>query len=175
MKQMVFAVSGVKNSGKTTMVERLVTEFIRRGYSVATIKHDAHHFDADVPGRDSYRHRAAGAYGTAVFDEEKYMLIKNGQQTIEGLITQFPEADMVILEGAKQTGWPKIEVVRAGNSEKSVCDASTLIALATNLPLVAPGIPVEDIDDIATLADLTLAYFEKNKNVENGKKWLLNK
>lgn len=159
MNQIIFAVSGVKNSGKTTLVEKLVSTLVGKGYQVAAIKHDAHSFDADVPGRDSYRHRAAGAYGTAVFDQEKYMVIQNGQQTIEGLIGMFPQADIIILEGAKQTAWPKIEVVRGGNSQQPVCDPATLIALATDLPLRIDGIPSVDINDVERMIDLVLAHY----------------
>ncbi len=153
----MIAVSGVKNSGKTTMVERLVTALTARGYRVATIKHDAHSFDADVPGRDSHRHRTAGAYGTAVFDRDKWQVIKNGAQTIEGLLAFFPEADIVVLEGARQTDWPKIEIVRAGNSTAPVSDPASMIALATDLPIQVDGVPTVDINDIDALVDIIVA------------------
>lgn len=157
MKQPVVAICGVKNSGKTTLVERLVTALVAQGYKVATVKHDAHAFDPDVPGRDSWRHRAAGAYGTAVFDRDKSMVIKDGQRTIEEMIAQFPEADIVLLEGAKETAWPKIEVVRAGNSTAPVCDPETVIALATDLPLQLEGIPSLHMDDITGLVNVIKA------------------
>ncbi len=159
----VFAVSGRKNSGKTTLCEKLVAALAARGYAVATIKHDAHGFDADVPGRDSFRHRAAGAYGSAVFDRDKWQVIKNGPQTIECLLAFFPEADFVVLEGAKQTEWPKIEVVRAGNTDAPVCDPVTMIALATNLPLTLPGVPTVDIDDVGRMVEIILANRERLK------------
>lgn len=161
MSQLVFAVSGRKNSGKTTLVEKLTAALSAQGFRVATIKHDAHEFDADVPGRDSHRHRAAGAYATAVFDQDKWQVIKNGQQTIEGLLAFFPEADIVILEGAKQTEWPKIEVVRAGNTNAPVCDPRTMIALATDLPLTLPGVPTVDINNVQTMVRIILSSKER--------------
>ena len=157
----VFAVSGHKNSGKTTLCEKLITNLSARGYVVATIKHDAHSFDADVPGRDSFRHRAAGAYGSAVFDQAKWQIVKTGQQTIEGLLALFPEADFVILEGGRATGWPKIEVVRAGNTDASICDPATLLALATNLPISLPGIPTVDIDDVEGMVAVLLRNLQR--------------
>lgn len=158
MSQPVIAVSGVKNSGKTTLVVKLVSALVARGLKVATIKHDAHSFDPDVPGRDSYRHRQAGAYGTAVFDREKSMIIKDGTRTIEDMIAEFPEADIIVLEGAKQTDWPKIEIVRAGNSSAPVCDPSTVVALATNVPLAREGIPVFDLGDIEGIAAFVVRW-----------------
>lgn len=156
-KPYVFAVCGVKNSGKTTLVEKIVRALTDNGYRIATIKHDAHQFEPDVPGRDSYRHRAAGAFGSAVFDADKFMVIKNGAQTIEGLLEAFPEADMVVLEGAKETPYPKIEIVRAGNSCAPVSDPSALIALVTDLPIAVEGIPVFGLND----ADGIVQYVER--------------
>ncbi len=154
----VIAITGVKNSGKTTLVVKLVQALVARGLAIATIKHDAHQFEPDVPGRDSFRHRAAGAYGTAVFDKDKSMVIKDGQQTIEGLIAMFPEADIILLEGAKETAWPKIEIVRHGNSTAPVCDPKTLIGLVTDLPISLPCIPTFGLEDIGKLADLIVEY-----------------
>jgi len=164
MRQPVIAVAGVKNSGKTTLVEKLVRSLVAKGYRVATIKHDAHGFEPDVPGRDSHRHRAAGAYGSAVFDGDKFMLVKDGKQTIEGLLGAFPEADIVLLEGARDTGYPKIEVVRAGNSAAPRCDPRTLLALATDLPLQVPGVPAYGLDDVEGLTGVVLSYREKMRN-----------
>ncbi len=161
MRQPVIAVAGVKNSGKTTLVEKLVRSLVAKGYRVATIKHDAHGFEPDVPGRDSHRHRAAGAYGSAVFDRDKFMLVKDGAQTIEGLLGAFPEADIVLLEGARDTDYPKIEVVRAGNSVAPRCDPRTLLALATDLPLQVPGVPVYGMDDVEGLTCVVLSFREK--------------
>lgn len=157
-RQPVIAVSGVKNSGKTTLVTKLVSELVARGLQVATIKHDAHSFEPDVPGRDSYRHREAGAYGSAVFDGEKSMVIKNGARAIEDMIAQFPEADIIVLEGAKQTDWPKIEIVRASNSSTPVCDPSTLVALVTDLPLKLDGVPTFGLNDIEILTDYVMKW-----------------
>ena len=153
----VAAVSGVKNSGKTTLLEKLIRALTDRGLQVAVIKHDGHHFEPDVPGTDSWRHRQAGAYGTAIYDGEKYLMVKTAQITPEALMDQFPEADLILLEGAKDSPWPKFEIVRGGNSERPVCDPATLLALVTDLPLSLPGVPTLGLEDIDAMADLLTA------------------
>lgn len=135
-RPMLIAISGVKNSGKTTLIEKLIPRLKNFGYKVATIKHDGHDFDPDVENRDTYRHKKAGAYGTAIFSESKFMIVKEEKQVSEeDLISYFKEADIILLEGFKNSNYPKIEIIRKGNSDKSVCKKETLIALVTDLDL----------------------------------------
>lgn len=154
----VLAVSGVKNSGKTTVLEGLVARLSAQGLKAAVVKHDGHQFEADRPGTDSFRHLAAGAVGTAVFDGEKFQLVRRAAVTENDLIPLFPEADVILLEGFKDSRWPKVEVVRAGNSDGPVCDPATLLALVTDLPLSLPGVPVLALEDGDGLAQLVAAY-----------------
>lgn len=127
MKPFMFAVSGYKNSGKTTLITRLIPELTHRGYRVAVIKHDGHDFTPDVPGTDSYRHREAGAYGTAVFSANRFLVTKevvperNAGVDERELAKFFPEADIILIEGLKHSGypkyvcrWPEAAVVEAG-------------------------------------------------------------
>ncbi len=136
------AVSGVKNSGKTTLIEAVLPLLAEAGLNVAVVKHDGHTFLSDPPGTDTGRFMAAGAAGTAIFDGEKYKIVKKQPVSEDYLITQFPEAHLILLEGFKYTRWPKLEVVRRGNSEGPVSDPATLLALVTDLPLEVPGVPV---------------------------------
>ena len=107
-KPFVFAISGYKNSGKTTMITKLIPELIKKGYRVATIKHDGHDFESDVPETDSYRHQKAGAYGTAVFSGKRFMVTKETTEIDEKVLMQaFPEADIILLEGLKNSDYPK--------------------------------------------------------------------
>lgn len=112
-KQIIFAISGYKNSGKTTLTVKLVKRLTELGYRVATIKHDGHDFEPDVPGTDSYRHREAGAYGCAVFSGNRWMVTKEQPEREEQKVDEytlfqiFPEADIILLEGFKNSGWPK--------------------------------------------------------------------
>lgn len=157
----VAAVSGVKNSGKTTLIESLLPLLTARGLKVAVIKHDGHEFQPDVPGTDSYRHRASGAYGTAVFSAGQWMAVKSAAVTESDLIALFPEADLILLEGLKSSPWPKLELVRAGNSDRSVCDPSTLLALVTDLPLEVPGVPRYSPNDLEGIAALLFDFAKR--------------
>ena len=157
----VFVISGVKNSGKTTMVERLIPVLSARGLSVATVKHDGHDYDADVPGTDSYRHFAAGSIGTAIFSPTKFSLVKRqAGVNEEDMIKFFPEADVILLEGFKWTAYPKIEIVRNGNSKAPVCDPATVRAIASDfltpetLPEEYAHIPVYSMDVYEALAEV---------------------
>ncbi len=152
----------MKNSGKTTVLEKLVAELTRRGLKVAVIKHDGHSFEPDRPGTDTFRHLAAGAVGTAVFDGEKFQAVKYAAVTERELIALFPEADLILLEGFKVSPWPKVEVVRAANATVAVpvCDPGTLLALVTDLPLSLSGVPTLGLEDSRGLAELILDHLQ---------------
>lgn len=164
-QQKVFAISGIKNSGKTTLICNLLDIFKEKGIKAAVIKHDGHEFSADVPGTDTYRQLQTGAYATAVFSAGKFMVVKQQPHTSETELMQFfPEADLILLEGFKHSTYPKIEIVRRGNSEKCVCDETYLMAVATNLEpekrnaLSLPEhIPVFDLDSAEEIADFILS------------------
>ena len=155
-KPIIAAVSGVKNSGKTTMMEKLIAELSRRGLRVAAIKHDGHDFTPDVPGTDSWRFGQAGACGYAVYSPVRYELVRMTPTDERDFFPVFPEADVILLEGFKDSAYPKIEVVRAGNSERPVCDPATLLAVCSDLPLELGDIPVLGLDDAERAADLIL-------------------
>lgn len=104
----LFAISGYKNTGKTTLIVKLVQMISQKGYKVAVIKHDGHEFEGDVPGTDSYRQFEAGAIGTAVFSDSKFLIHKKQPNiTEEQLKHAFPEADIILLEGFKNSPYPK--------------------------------------------------------------------
>ena len=145
----VFAVSGKKNTGKTTLTQTLVRELSHRGLAVAVIKHDGHDFIPDVPGTDSYRHKAAGAYGTVVYSEKRFCLVKEetGHQAAD-FFGYFNDADLILLEGMKDSAYPKIEVMRREVSKRSVCKKETVKAYVTDfLPGEIPGFEKESLAD----------------------------
>lgn len=103
-----FAVSGYKNTGKTTLIEKLIPVLTDRGYQVAVIKHDGHDFACDLPGTDSYRHRTAGAFGTAVFSGKRFFITRECSCADECLLAAaFPDADIILIEGLKNSPYPK--------------------------------------------------------------------
>ena len=150
----VVAISGVKNSGKTAFIEKLLPALAKRGIKTAVIKHDGHRFSPDVPGTDTCRHLAAGACGAAVFDAEKMMVTRFAQVTEKELIALFPEADVILLEGFKCSAYPKIELIRQGISDKPVCDPSTLLALATDTGLAIESVKCIGLNDTEQAAGL---------------------
>lgn len=156
----VVAVSGVKNSGKTTLITAMLPHLTAAGLKVATVKHDGHTFLADPEGTDTGKHMAAGAWGTAIFDGEKYKVVRQDAVDEQALISRFSDADLVLLEGFKHSAWPKLELVRAGNSDRPVCDPDTLLALVTDQALTVPGIPSVPFDGAAA-AGVVLDYLRK--------------
>ena len=147
-KPVIAAVSGVKNSGKTTVLGHLVKALKERNYLVAVIKHDGHEFEPDVEGTDTWKLRRAGAYGTAIFSKGCWMVIKEEPRMDEKKLAElFPEADFILLEGFKYSVYPKFEIVRKGNSEKPVCDPDTLLALVTDTNVKIKDVPVIGLED----------------------------
>lgn len=155
----VFGITGWKNSGKTTLTERLVTELTHRGWSVSTIKHAHHDFDIDIEGTDSYRHRAAGAGEVAIVSARRWALMHELRDEAEpklGLILErLAPCDLVLVEGYKREAHWKIEARRLGakdNTPLAPADPS-IVAIATDHPQPDETLPVFDIDDISAIAD----------------------
>lgn len=113
-KPVILAISGFKNSGKTTLISRLISRLSELGYRVATIKHDGHDFEADREGSDTHCHLNAGAVGTAIFSENKYMIVNQIGISESQLFQAFDYADIILLEGFKYSNYPKIELVKKG-------------------------------------------------------------
>jgi len=130
----VLAVSGIKNSGKTSLISRLIREFKSRDIKVATIKHDGHDFQPDIEGSDSFIHRESGAEAVAVFSKNRWMLIREEKNIDEKyFIEAFKDFDLIILEGFKYSSYPKIELVRSAVSSRPVSDPETVLAYVTDL------------------------------------------
>lgn len=131
----VLAVSGVKNTGKTTVLEGLVKRLSAGGLRVAVIKHDGHDFQADVPGTDSRRMKEAGAFGTVVYSAAQFLAVKDqAGLRAEDFFYMFPEADLILLEGQKDSAYPKIEAVRQCVDSRPYCDPCTVMAYVTDVP-----------------------------------------
>lgn len=161
----IVAVSGVKNSGKTTILEKIVTDLTRKGWKVAVIKHDGHDFIPDVEGTDTDRLRKAGACGCGIFSAKKWMVIKEEPEVSEkDLARHFPEVDFILLEGFKDSAYPKIEIVRKAISSKSVCRTETLLALVTDTDLEIQGVPVLGLDDIERCTEILCRFLSEQTN-----------
>ena len=151
----VLSIVGRSNSGKTTVIERIVPRLSARGWRVGTLKHDVHGFQMDHEGKDTYRHFASGALRVAIAgpSELAYRERLDGPLASEAVVARFFEGmDLVLTEGYKAGEWPKIEVVRAARSRESLCAQDpTLRALVTDLPGPWP-VPAFGLDDAESLA-----------------------
>lgn len=155
--QKLIAVCGVKNSGKTTLLVKLVKELSGRGVKVAVIKHDGHDFNCDISGTDSYRLKEAGAYGTAVFSDSRIFIHKTGTVgTVKQLAGMFPEAEIIFLEGMKESAYPKIEVLREGISRIPVSNPEGRFLIVTDREPKEYQEETAGFDDIERIAELII-------------------
>lgn len=149
----VICIVGRSQSGKTTLIEKLIPVLKNRGYRIGTIKHSHHIFDFDKSGKDSWRHKDAGAETVIISSPGKIAMVKNDHQgTLDSLIGYFDDLDLVITEGYKGALKPKIEVVRAARHGDALLKKDdNLIAVVTDadLDINRPMFGLEDIDKLA--------------------------
>lgn len=158
----VFGVVGWKNSGKTGLMERLVTEITGRGFSVSTVKHAHHSFDVDHEGKDSHRHRVAGARQVLLASRNRWALMHElrdePEPTLTELLTQIAPVDLVLIEGYKRDHHAKIEAHRHETRQDLIAPGDpTIKAVASNVAHPGLGVRVLDLDDTKGIADFILA------------------
>jgi molybdopterin-guanine dinucleotide biosynthesis protein MobB len=149
----IVSIVGRSKSGKTTLIEKLIPELRQRGYRIGTIKHTHHQFEIDRSGKDSSRHRAAGAQTVILAASGQIAMIKSAaSQSVAGLIRYFDDVDLLITEGYKHEKTPKIEVLRAEVADELLCrDDPNLIAVATDANITI-HVPVFRLDDPVPIA-----------------------
>lgn len=157
----LYGVVGWKNAGKTGLMERLVTEITGRGVTVSTVKHAHHTFDVDHPGKDSYRHRVAGAREVLLASRNRIALMHElraeDEPTLSELLTRLSAVDLVLVEGYKRDSHPKIEAHRAVTGNALIApDDPTIRAVASDVPVLLDR-PVFDLDDTRAIADFILS------------------
>ena len=164
-KRNIIGITGWKNSGKTTLTEKLVAELVLRGYRVATVKHAHHEFDIDHEGRDSYRHRKAGASQVAVVSSKRWALIHEldgeTEPPLDAVIAKLAPCDLIVVEGYKREGHPKIEVRRQGAKDATPLAPGdpSIIAIASDTELDAENLPVFPLNDVTAIADFVSNLF----------------
>lgn len=154
----VWGVVGWKNSGKTGLMERLVAEFVARGLRVSTLKHAHHTFDVDQEGKDSYRHRIAGATQVLLASRNRWALMHElrdeEEVSLDALLRQLAEVDLVLVEGYKRDRHPKIEAHRRETGQPLIAsDDPTVRAIASDSGAVVEGRPTFDLNDTGAIAD----------------------
>lgn len=167
MTQKVVSFVAKSGTGKTTLLEKVIAHLKERGYRLGVIKHDAHRFDIDHPGKDSYRLTAAGADTMLISSPEKLAMVKKhaAAPSLEQLLaTYFNDVDLVITEGFKNSSMPKIEINRQERSTTLLCRGEehdpTLVAVASDAKLEL-DVPVLDLNDAEAVADFVEKRFLK--------------
>ncbi|MGD9915890.1 MAG: molybdopterin-guanine dinucleotide biosynthesis protein B [Rhizobiaceae bacterium] len=154
----VLGITGWKNSGKTTLTERLVSELTRRGYAVSTVKHAHHDFDIDQPGTDSFRHRTAGAREVAIVSDRRWALMHElrgeDEPPLAAVLARLSPCDLVLVEGYKREAHRKIEVRRLAAKDTAPRTAvdPAIVAVAADHAITGERVPVFSLDDIDAIA-----------------------
>jgi molybdopterin-guanine dinucleotide biosynthesis protein B len=153
----VICIVGRSRSGKTTLIEKLIPILKDKGYKIGTVKHSHHIFDFDKSGKDSWRHKDAGAETVIIASPGKIAMVKNDHEgTLDSLIDYFDDMDLVITEGYKGAHKPKIEVVRAArHSDVLLKEDRHLVAVVSDamLDIGLPIFGLEDLDDLANFIE----------------------
>jgi molybdopterin-guanine dinucleotide biosynthesis adapter protein len=155
----VYGVIGWKNSGKTSLMERLVTEITGRGFSVSTVKHVHHLVDLDQPGKDTFRHRAAGAQEVVLASADRLAILvehRGPEPELPAVLARLAPVDLVLVEGYKRDAHPKVEVWREETGQPLIQPGAPLVrAVATDAALSLP-VPVLDLNDTKAVANFIL-------------------
>jgi len=165
----IISIVGKSDSGKTTLLEKLVPELTRRGYRIATIKHDVHGFEVDQEGKDSWRHKQAGAHTVVISSPNKIALIRDVEKDLnleeirERLIQ---DVDLILSEGYKRDVQPKIEVFRKEKHKKLLCTKKdNLVAIASNKKINV-GIPCFNLEDMNGLSNFIEKEFLQSRKAK---------
>jgi molybdopterin-guanine dinucleotide biosynthesis protein B len=155
----VYGVIGWKNSGKTSLMERLVADITGRGFGVSTVKHVHHAVDLDQPGKDTFRHRAAGAREVVLASADRLALMvehRGPEPELPAILARLAPVDLVLVEGYKRDAHPKVEVWREATGQALIQPQDPLVrAVATDAALALP-VPVLDLNDTRAVADFIL-------------------
>jgi molybdopterin-guanine dinucleotide biosynthesis protein B len=159
----IFGLAGWSGSGKTTMLTRLLPAIIARGVTVSTIKHAHHDFDVDQPGKDSYRHRQAGANEVLISSVHRWALMHElrgaHEPTLQELLAHLSPVDVVLVEGFKRDPLDKLEVYRASVGKPLLAaDDPHIVAVASDAPIGGLKLPRLDIDDTDAIAAFILRH-----------------
>lgn len=161
----VFGFAGYSGSGKTTLIEKLIPRFTARGLSVSLIKHTHHNFDVDQPGKDSWRHRQAGASEVLLTCDTRWVLMHElrgaPEATLEEQLAVLSPCDLVLVEGFKQTPISKLEIHRPAHGKPPIWPENPgVVAVATNGKIDCP-LPTLDLDDPDAIAQFILDYLDR--------------
>lgn len=150
----IISISGKSNAGKTTFLVKLISELTQKGYRIGSAKHTHHDIDLDRKGKDSWRHKQAGARATLVITDQQIAMVKDDNRTdIEKMRAYLQNMDLILAEGFKRQPLPKIEIFRTDgpHDHPLFLDHPDLIALVTDAD-ITPSVPVFGLEDIESVA-----------------------
>ena len=164
----IFGLAGWSGSGKTTLMTALIPEFVARGISVSTLKHAHHAFDVDQPGKDSWRHRQAGAHEVLVSSQNRWALMHElrgaPEPSFEELVRRISPVDLLLIEGFKRHPHPKIEVYRPSLGKPPLHPEDPyVVAIASDEMLPELGLPCLPLSDAHAIAAFVLAHVEHHR------------
>ncbi len=152
----IISIVGKSDSGKTTLIEKLIPELTRRGYRIGTVKHDVHGFEVDREGKDSWRHKQAGAHTVVISSPKKVALIRDVENdlTLEEIRKKLiQDVDLILSEGYKKDVEPKIEIFRKEKHKELLCTKdNNLVAIVSDKEFKV-GVPCFFLDNIKGVAD----------------------
>jgi molybdopterin-guanine dinucleotide biosynthesis protein B len=156
MSKVINIIGSGSNVGKTFLIEGLIKELKKRGLTVATIKHDVHGFDIDKKGKDTYKHREAGAETDVISSKNRFAVIKEVKEEVQlsDIINMVSDKNIILVEGYKNSNLRKIEVFRTGVSKDIITPKEQLIAIASDVELEVENVPVIHKANYNVLADL---------------------
>lgn len=153
----LLGVVGWKDSGKTTLIVRLIQHFVARGLRVGSIKHAHHPVELDRPGKDSYKHAQAGAQEVILASAARWALFRElggaPEPSLDDLVQRMAPCDLVLVEGFKEHAHPKIEVHRAARGAPLIAPSDPdIFLIATDAPLGRLSVPIRPLDDVEGIA-----------------------
>jgi molybdopterin-guanine dinucleotide biosynthesis protein B len=169
----IFGIVGWSGSGKTTLMVKLLPELIGRGFTVSTMKHSHHSFDVDRKGKDSFRHRQAGASEVLISSSSRWALMHelrgDAEPGMEELIKHMTAVDLLLIEGFKDNKYDKLEIYRESTGKPLRCtEDEGIVAVACDRNLEGLHIPVIDLNEPAAIVDFIIEHCELKRGCRNG-------
>ncbi|MFM2390091.1 MAG: molybdopterin-guanine dinucleotide biosynthesis protein [Pseudomonadota bacterium] len=155
----IYGIIGWKNAGKTSLMERLVAHITALGFSVSTVKHVHHDVDLDQPGKDTFRHRAAGAREVVLASAHRFAILhehRGPEPDLTAVLARMAPVDLVLVEGYKRDAHAKVEVFRTGEARQLIAPGDPTVRAVATDTAVDVAVPVLDLNDTAAVADFIM-------------------